>query len=72
MATLQELRFAQKYPFTIKARKVLQEKNFQLEGISEFVIKRSALMIAKASKNELYLQEQISESVEILENEIAA
>ncbi len=72
MLTVKELRFAQKYPFTSIAKQIVKEKNLSLEQVPEQVIKRAALMISFADKNKLYFQEQISESKEILEQEVLA
>jgi len=72
MVSLQELRFAQRYPFSSVARKVVKESNIPLDAISQDVINRAALMIAHAAKNKPYFLDSITSSEDLLQNEVLA
>ena len=70
MAGTQQLQFAQKFPFSQTAKKILREINPSIEHIPEETIKRAEVMISHASKGKPY---NISiKSTEMLEQEIAA
>ncbi len=70
MAGTEQLQFAQKFPFSETARKILREINPSIEHIPEEILNRAAVMISHASKGKPY---NISiKSTEMLEQEIAA
>jgi DNA primase large subunit len=71
MATLEELKFAQKFPFTSTARKIVEEKNFSLHNIPPEVINRAKVIALPCAKKQCYLP-IVKENREILENEILA
>lgn len=72
MLSHQELVFAQRFPFSNAAKKVLQRHSFELEKTPEPVIKRAALMINAAAKGKEYRQEHLENSPELLLQEIQA
>lgn len=71
MFSKQELVFAQRFPFSNKARSVLKEFSFDLEKTPESVIKRAALMINAASKSKPYVQDSL-QATDLLLHEIQA
>ena len=71
MYSLEDLKFAQKYPFSNKAREIIKELKIDLNNVPESAVKRAALMISNASKNQLNFQEP-SESLEVVKNEVLA
>ena len=71
MATVEELKFAQKFPFTETARKIVEEKNFSLKDIPPEVVNRARVMALTCAKKKCYFP-LVKENREILENEILA
>lgn len=72
MFSNKELVFAQQFPFSQAAKRVLMENSFSLEKTPESVIKRAALMCSASAKGEQYIQEHLSNSPELLVQEIQA
>ncbi|MCR4369117.1 MAG: hypothetical protein NUV67_04390 [archaeon] len=71
MFSVQELRFAQKYPFSGTARHVVKDSGLTLDSVSDQIISRAASMVAAAFTDKPYYPE-IRESRELLRNEILA
>ncbi len=69
-AELEQLLFAQHYPFSSQAKKVIAKSDFRLEEVPEEVINRAALMIKYSWEKKPYRIELKSE--ELLEYEILA
>lgn len=72
MFSHQELAFAQRFPFSNTAKKVLQEHSFELAKTPEEVIKRAALMISASVQQKEYRQEHLANSPDLLLQEIQA
>jgi len=69
---MDKLLFAQKFPFTKKAREYLKEANVSVDKIPESAIKKAALMVSRAFSGNLYTIDSASPSKEFLETEITA
>ncbi len=52
---MQQLLFAQHFPFSEAARKLVREKNLSLEGLPEPVIERAVLMVEHSAANKQYV-----------------
>jgi len=55
MALASELQFAQRYPFTNAAKKILSKNNLSLEELPEEVVSRASAMALSAAKNKEYV-----------------
>lgn len=71
MLSIEELLFAQRYPFSSMAKNVVKEKDFSLDNIPEEVINRAKAMVLSSIKKQVY-KPDIASSKEALENEILA
>lgn len=67
----QDLHFAQKYPFSLIAKRVVKESNLSLDSISEEIIGRAKAMVL-ASWQEKSYRPTIVSSRELLEHEVLA
>lgn len=67
----EELIFAQKYPFSKAAQKLVKEADYPLDEVPEAVVERAKLMIVSASASKPYKPE-IHSSTELLKNEVLA
>ncbi|MDD5163912.1 MAG: hypothetical protein PHD95_06955 [Candidatus ainarchaeum sp.] len=67
-----DLQFAQRFPFTASAKKILSENNFSLEELPEEVLERAGAMVLSAAKNKPYFLKEISSSSALLLQEILA
>ncbi|MDD5148806.1 MAG: hypothetical protein PHH08_05075 [Candidatus ainarchaeum sp.] len=54
MALVSELQFAQKYPFTNAAKKIIRGNNLSLEELPEEIVSRAGAMVTAAAKNRDY------------------
>lgn len=70
MASLGDLRFSQKFPFSSTAKRVVKELDLSLDDVSEDVLGRAKLMVSNASTGKRNFSELYS--TELLENEILA
>ncbi|MAG21854.1 MAG: hypothetical protein CL943_00930 [Candidatus Diapherotrites archaeon] len=70
MPSLEQLQFAQKFPFSPLAKRILKESNLSLETIDEETMNRAAVMISRAFKGKEYTLE--IKTTDLLEQEIAA
>lgn len=70
MTELQQLVFAQKFPFSSTAKGIVRESGFGLSSVPEDVLNRAALMVSRAWKKQPYKLEVLSE--EILLSEVLA
>ena len=71
MFSVNELRFAQKYPFTGTAKRVIAESGLTLDAIPENVLARASAMVSSAFSGHDY-SPRIETSAELLRNEILA
>lgn len=67
-----ELAFAQRFPFSSVAKRVLQEYSFDLNKAPANVIKRAALMLSAAAKGKAYHQDFLENAPDLLIQEIQA
>lgn len=72
MALVSELLFAQRFPFSSAAKRVLRENNLSLEELPEEVVSRASAMVLNAAKNKPYVLKEISKSSDLLLQEILA
>ncbi len=72
MPLISELQFAQRYPFTASAKRILRENNFSLDELPEETVKRASAMVLSAAKNKPYFLKEISNSSDLLLQEILA
>lgn len=70
MPEISELVFAQRFPFSSKALKIVKESNFSLEEVSEQAINRARIMLLNASKGKNYFLPKIT--TDLMENEVYA
>ena len=64
--------FAQKFPFTEKAKMQLKDSTISIESIPEVIVRKAALMISRANSKQEYSLEAINPTKEMLENELMA
>lgn len=69
--SIQELRFAQKYPFTPIAKRIVQESGFTLNNVPDAILNRARSMVSAAFLQKEYLP-KIEISSDLLNNEILA
>jgi DNA primase large subunit len=69
---METLVFAQKFPFTNKAREFLKSEGLILEDIGETEIKRAALMISRAFSGATYTLDVVNTNEDIYKHEIIA
>ena len=69
---MDNLLFAQKFPFTERARDILREMNISIDDVSEHVIKKSALLVSRAFSNTPYVFDSQNPSKEVLELEVTS
>jgi DNA primase large subunit len=69
---METLVFAQKFPFTNKARQFLKEENISISDVGETEIKRAALMISRAFSGAGYDIDIVNVNEEIYKKEIIA
>ena len=69
--TVQELRFAQKYPFTSTAKGVIADSKLTLDDIPEYVLSRASALVFAAFSEKDY-SPKIETSTELLHNEVLA
>ena len=67
--SVEELRVAQKYPFSNLAKRVIKDQDFSLDKIPDSIISRAKLMILTALKNKQYNPKILSSST-LLKEEI--
>ncbi|MCR4335672.1 MAG: hypothetical protein NUV57_03995 [archaeon] len=71
MFSIPELRFSQKYPFSVAAKNVIAQSDFTLENVPESVLNRAKAMVHAAFTDQEY-RPNIQTSPELLKNEILA
>ncbi len=71
MFPINELRHAQKYPFSPVAKRIVEESGFTLDNVSEPIVMRAKSMVAAAFSEHGY-RPRIETSVELLRNEVLA
>ena len=71
MASLAELRFSQKYPFTSTASNIVKERNLSLDRVPEEVLHRAQWMVSSAVLSKPYAF-RATESQSVIENEVLA
>ncbi|MBI2598344.1 MAG: hypothetical protein HYW50_04060 [Candidatus Diapherotrites archaeon] len=71
MFSTKELSFAQKYPFTSLAKKIIRETDFSLEEIPESVVSRAKLSVLTSLQGKQYSPKVVN-SASILRDEIFA
>ncbi len=69
MFSVEELRFAQKFPFSSVAKRVIKEGDFSLDDVPETIVSRAKLMVSKSLKGEEY-EVQAGNSATVLRDEI--
>jgi DNA primase large subunit len=69
---MEELIFAQKFPFSEQAKKYLKASGMKIEDVSEREIKRAALMISRAFSSQNYVLDMEITDNEIFRREIIA
>ena len=69
--SIQELRFAQKYPFTPIAKRIVQESGFTLNNVPDSILNRARSMVSAAFLQKEYMP-KIETSSDLLKNEILA
>ncbi len=67
-----ELVFAQKFPFSNKAKKIIKDEKFLLDDVSEEIMHRAKVMILNAFRKKPYFLNGISFSSDLMLNEIYA
>lgn len=72
MPTKTELMFAQKFPFSNKAKTIIKKEKFLLEDVSEQINERAKIILLNSFKKKAYLLNEISSSPELMLNEIYA
>lgn len=72
MFSVEELRFAQKYPFSALAKRVVKEIDFSLEKIPQPVLDRARIIVLSAFRGKTYDPTIGSSSASILKDEILA
>ncbi len=72
MFSHQELVFAQHFPFSNAAKRVLQQHSFELEKTPDTVIKRAVILISRSAKGQEYTQKDLENSPELLVQETQA
>jgi len=71
MFSIQELRFAQNYPFSSTAKRVVKESDFSLEEVPNEILARAKVQVVAAAKNSP-IEFPAIQSREILLNEVLA
>ncbi|MBN2126882.1 MAG: hypothetical protein JW703_00650 [Candidatus Diapherotrites archaeon] len=71
MDSLTDLAFAQKFPFLIKAKQIVEKTGLSIDSVPEDVLNRATLMVKAAVAGKEYFPE-IRASVELMKNEILA
>src|SRR3989344_1044891 len=71
MFSVQELRFAQKYPFSKIAKQIVNESDFTVENVPREVFARARAMVNAAFTDQEY-SPHIETSMDVLRNEILA
>ncbi|MFH1391764.1 MAG: hypothetical protein ABIH20_05620 [Candidatus Diapherotrites archaeon] len=71
MFSVAELRFSQKYPFSVAAKKVIAQSDFALDNVPESVLNRAKAMVHAAFIDQKYMP-KIQTSPDLLKNEILA
>lgn len=69
---MEALIFAQKFPFSERAKSYLKDSKLSLEDVSESEIKRAALIISRAFSGKNYVLDAINAGEEIYRREIIA
>ncbi|MBU2099680.1 hypothetical protein KKG83_01030 [Candidatus Micrarchaeota archaeon] len=72
MPAKSELVFAQRFPFSNKAKELIKKEKFLLEDVSPEVMQRAELMVLNAFKRKTYFLHELSSSPELMLNEIYA
>jgi DNA primase large subunit len=72
MLSHEELVFAQHFPFSNAAKRVLQQHSFELEKTPKGVIERAAILISRSAKGMDYIQKDLTNSPELLVQETQA
>lgn len=69
---MDKLSFAQKFPFSERAREILKEMKISVDDVSESAVKKAALMVSRAFSNNAYVFDSQNPTSEVLELEITA
>jgi len=69
---MDKLFFAQKFPFSEKARDVLKEMNISIDDVSEHAVKKAALIVSRAFSSSAYVFDSQNPTNEVLELEITS
>ncbi len=70
MPNIEQLRFAQRFPFSSLAKGIVKELDIQLDSVDEEILNRAAIIISHAFQGKGYVLE--IKSRDLLEQEIAA
>ena len=69
---MDSLLFAQKFPFSNKARDILKELNISVDDVSEHAVKKAALLVSRAFSSTEYVFDSQNPTKEVLELEVTA
>lgn len=69
---MDHLLFAQKFPFSERARDVLRELNISIDDVSEQAVKKAALLVSRAFSASEYTFDSQNPTKEVLELEVTA
>jgi DNA primase large subunit len=69
---MDHLLFAQKFPFSERARDILRELNISADDVSEHVVKKSALIVSRAFSNTPYVFDSLNPTKEVLQSEVTS
>ncbi len=72
MPSKEELVFAQRFPFSEKAKNLVKKEKFLLEDVSQEIIERARIMLLNSFRKKPYFLNEISSSKDLLLNEIYA
>jgi len=72
MPSKQELVFSQMFPFSEKAKQLIKKEKLDLEDVSDEVIERAKRMLLNSFRKKPYLMKELSNSTDLMLNEINA
>ncbi len=72
MPAKEDLIFAQRFPFSEKARNLIKTEKFTLDDVSEEINYRARIMILNSFRKKEYFMDELSSSTELMLNEINA
>ncbi len=72
MGSIRELQFAQRFPFSSKAKQIVKESGFSLGNIPEEVVNRAKVMLNNAALRKDFILDEISRNSDLMLNEVNA